>query len=402
LSATQQAIDFVKHLPITPLLKCHALNLQLRAKLSFPLSHCSLSLTWIQNSLDNLVTGKVREWLDQPPCATAHYFSLPAKELGLNLTLPSLLYEQCQATSMAILATSKDPKMKMLSKNTNVPSIENMVFEGKSKKQILSDIKNKQISEEKNKLVSLKMQSILYQSLYSILSIKELEAWGDRISLLVPSIANFARKALVRCLPTLSNLHRWGRSASNTCPHCNLLETEKHVLNNCSIAAAEGRYTWRHNAVLKYLASSLQPLLASGQSLFVDLPGYSSPGDLFYDVRPDIVLRTNDKVVVLELTCCYEQNMDKSKQYKEAKYANLQDKYKLGSEVNISYMSLEVSSLGFINSNGIKQFCKLSGLPPLTKETIYKLGEISLRCSFLIFCLRHKPWPTDITDPFII
>ena len=72
LSETLHAIEDVKHLPISPLLKCHALILQLRAKLSFSLSHSNVSLTWIKNNLDNMINGKVREWLDQPPCATAH------------------------------------------------------------------------------------------------------------------------------------------------------------------------------------------------------------------------------------------------------------------------------------------------------------------------------------------
>ena len=189
----------------------------------------------------------------------------------------------------------------------------------RSKKQIMRDIKNKQKEEEKSKLVSLKMQSILFQSLTSVLTVKELEAWGHRISLLVPSISNFARKALVRCLPTLSNLHRWGRSISNTCPSCHLLETEKHVLNNCSMAANEGRYTWRHNAVLKYLANSLQPLLSAAHTLYVDVPGYCSPSVLFDSVRPDLVLRTNNNVTVIELTCCYEQNIEKSKKLKIGK-----------------------------------------------------------------------------------
>jgi len=42
---TTEALTFVGRLPISPLLKCHALNLQLRAHLSFPLSHYSLSQT---------------------------------------------------------------------------------------------------------------------------------------------------------------------------------------------------------------------------------------------------------------------------------------------------------------------------------------------------------------------
>ena len=111
---TKLAIDVSHKLLITPLLKCHALNLQLRAKLSFLLSNHSISITWIRVNLDTLVTERVRKWLDLPPCSTAHYIPLPTKHLGLDLILPSLLYEQCQTSSRATLAKSKDEKITSL------------------------------------------------------------------------------------------------------------------------------------------------------------------------------------------------------------------------------------------------------------------------------------------------
>ena len=88
-----------------------------------------------------------------------------------------------------------------------------------------------------------------------------------------PSVANFARKAPIRCFPTNSNL-RWGRSPTELRPQCHNQETEKHVLNNCTTLATEGRYTWRHNAVLKYLVSVINSQLVPGSVLYVDLPGF--------------------------------------------------------------------------------------------------------------------------------
>ena len=165
------------------------------------------------------------------------------------------------------------------------------------------------------------------------------------------------------------------------------------------MAANEGRYTWRHNAVLKYLANSLQPLLTAAHTLYVDVPGYCSPSVIFDSVRPDLVLRTNNNVTVIELTCCYEQNIEKSIKYKLGKYGNLENFCRLGENIQIRYMSLEITSLGFINSTGFKDFCKISNLP--LNAVLPKLAEISLRCLYFIFCLRHKPWPIDLTDPYI-
>jgi len=43
--STLEALTFVGSLPISPVQKCHALNLQLRAHLSFPFSHYTISQT---------------------------------------------------------------------------------------------------------------------------------------------------------------------------------------------------------------------------------------------------------------------------------------------------------------------------------------------------------------------
>ena len=55
-------------------------------------------------------------------------------------------------------------------------------------------------------------------------------------------IFSFARKATLQQLPTASNLHRWKKISSPVCNLCNsdMVQTNKHVMNNCSNAKALG------------------------------------------------------------------------------------------------------------------------------------------------------------------
>ena len=164
----------------------------------------------------------------------------------------------------------------------------------------------------------------MFRALRSALSKKELESWSKHISVVTPAIANFARKALLRCLPTNSNLLKWGRSATDSCPQCKNLETENHVLNNCSISAAQGRYSRRQEAVLRHLVSIIQTYLLPNDKRFADLEGYSSPANIFSNVPPDIVVLHDQIAFTLELTCCYERNFIESKTYKIQKYAGIE------------------------------------------------------------------------------
>src|SRR6266496_1996315 len=94
----------------------------------------------------------------------------------------------------------------------------------------------------------------------------------------------------MRVLPTNSNLHRWGKLPSDSCPNCAGAETENHILNNCPTSAEQGRYTWRHNAVLKILVQHIQTHLSEGDEIFVDLPDFKNPEDLFTNILPDITV----------------------------------------------------------------------------------------------------------------
>src|SRR6266568_1384119 len=387
-----ESLALVDSFPISPLQKCHALNLQLRAHLSFTLGHYTVSQTWIKANLDNAVSQKVRKWLDLPPNATAHFLPLPHKWLGLDLILPSMLAEVCQLNTALALRHSRDPKMGQLYKQLGQRAPFRDLIESVSRVKATSSAKAIQLDRHLQHLQGLKIQSILFASLRSALTVSELEAWSKHITLITPSVSNFARKALLRCLPTNSNLHLWGKAPSGTCPNCPNIETENHVLNNCPVSAQQGRYTWRHNAVLKLLVTHIQAHLSPGDELFVDLPGFLCPDTLYTNILPDITVVRQAKAFILELTCCYERNLVSSKQYKIEKHNHPSDSCKR--QLSFSVGTAEISSLGFIPTASLIRFCRDVAIPQFLPADLRRMGEMSLRCSFFIFCARHKTWPT--------
>ena len=97
---------------------------------------------------------------------------------------------------------------------------------------------------------------------------------------------------------------------------------------------------------MKILAQHIQAHLSEGDEIFVDLPDFKNPEDLFTNILPGITVIHHGAAFILELTCCYEGNLEKSKLYKIEKYreASLSCKRNIPCIVNTA----EVSSLGFI------------------------------------------------------
>jgi hypothetical protein len=145
------------------------------------------------------------------------------------------------------------------------------------------------------------------------------------------------------------------------------------------------------------LIAVVQPRLSSTQKLYVDIAGYRNPSELFDSFRPDIAVLSDDTVHVLELTCCHELNIEKSREYKQSKYQNLTLSKDIKLKLSVDF--LEVTSLGFVANNGLLNFCRNLELNNLQTNLSRRLGEASLRCSFYIFCSRHKPWPDALSDP---
>ncbi|KAM3872212.1 putative glutamate receptor [Diretmus argenteus] len=68
---------------------------------------------------------------------------------------------------------------------------------------------------------------------------------------------SFIIRATYDVLPSPKNLHQW-YGEDPTCALCPTPATLKHILSGCKTSLTQGRYTWRHNQVLRVLAAALE------------------------------------------------------------------------------------------------------------------------------------------------
>ena len=211
------------------------------------------------------------------------------------------------------------------------------------------------------------------------------------------NIFTFCRRALILALPTKVNLKTWNILNSNVCLLCEKHpQTQHHILNNCSKAVSEGRYTWRHDSVLHTMAYHLKGLVAKGYELFVDIPEYKTPGNLFNSQRPDIALKHGNNVYVIELTICFETNFEKSRNYKKTRYEHLELNLKDSKNI-LRIFYIEFSSLGFSSPSIIELTRLLRELHIDVKRMIEISSEVCIRTSYYIFNRRDKEWTTPDT-----
>ena len=58
-------------------------------------------------------------------------------------------------------------------------------------------------------------------------------------------------------LPTPQNLKLWV-NGDPLCSLCSGTATLRHILSGCKVSLSQGRYTWRHNQVLRSLATGIE------------------------------------------------------------------------------------------------------------------------------------------------
>ena len=135
--------------------------------------------------------------------------------------------------------------------------------------------------------------------------------------------------------------------------------------------------------------------------MFVDLPGYENPSIVFYDaVRPNLILKWNHHIIVIELTYCFVTSLVHSRNFKNQKYKNI----KIYGKVTVNKTEtffLEMPSLGFI----AKTFKHLEKF--LLKSNIncnrlkQKMSETTVKGSYYIYTRRNKEWNNSQLVKFI-
>ena len=247
-----------------------------------------------------------------------------------------------------------------------------------------------------------------------------------------PELISFCIGATYDTLASPNNLVRWGLSSDKSCFLCSAPScTVAHVLSGCLTSLKQGRYTYRHDAVLKEIASQLEQFISSVKSSnnqkklvnkikFVR-PGYVSysskakkydgllhlandwvilvdtnknlvfPGHIVLtNLRPDIVIFSNStkKVILVELTCPCEENLLSQHEFKLNKYSKLALSCEEAGWI-CEVFAVEVGARGY-SANSLPRALKRLGMDPKSvKSIIRKIETIATRTSFWIWSARE-------------
>ena len=213
--------------------------------------------------------------------------------------------------------------------------------------------------------------------------------------------------ALSDTLNTNTNLVRWGKLISDKCKKCSNRETLHHVLNACSVALEEGRYTWRHDNILLYIVETIQEgvkQINETIQIQTDLNPGPCPKNGISTIPPqctttplipDICVFWEDrrKLTIIELSVPFESNVDKAHAYKESKYTHMiTDIESNGYEVK--FCAIEIGSRGHItpqNKTRLKSILTEFGKPTPFKVFRNTLSKLAIISSFTVYYAKNNP-----------
>ena len=98
----------------------------------------------------------------------------------------------------------------------------------------------------------------------------------------------------------------------------------------------------------------------------------------------------NDKLIVIELACCFDTNFVKSRKHKINRYENIKKDCKK-SKWTVDKIFAEVSSLGFITKdlNRFKKLCKTINSVNIHR-LVNKLSEVTITASYYLYTQRNS------------
>ena len=252
-----------------------------------------------------------------------------------------------------------------------------------------------------------------------------------------PNLLSFCLASTYDVLPSPSNLKRWRICAEASCFLCGKeVCTTSHVLGACQISLSQGRFTFRHDSVLKCLVDALNTFikelpklpvkrvnkvsfvkagscktrtkskptgilhLSNDWKMVADLSdSYMFPCHIAVSaLRPDIVIysNTSKRVIIVELTCPCEENMESWHSTKLLKYSGLASVISSNGWY-CDLFTIEVGARGYCSRSVTTCLKRLGFCNNLAFASAKKFGEISMRASFCIWVARNsKVWSPDI------
>ena len=259
--------------------------------------------------------------------------------------------------------------------------------------------------------------------------------WNTQVLRLSGKELSFALNSQSFTLPSPSNLRRWGFNTVAKCMLCGkFAASASHILAGCIVGLEQGRYTFRHDNVLRCMLSDLRGLvstfnrrklaksnipvisksfiaagtkktrlmsspptnrsllgLANDWVLQIDLDGsFTWPVvNCPQVVKPDIMLVSNLQKIVIwgELTSPMERRMTESAVKKKERYLQLKVELSL-KNWTVHDFTFEVGARGFCSST-LGFFLSKLGFPSHQRRFMtQRMCTIALRSSFYIWNAR--------------
>ena len=386
-----------------PFSKIRVVQTYVYSKLRWRFSIYPLTVTWIQQNLDSVVSRYLRKWLHIPISGNVSHLQFPKSKLGVDFCSMADIYQQCQMSVRRVLRGSTNADIQHLyavtsSKNVNINEIiENAAIETSDRYALKTttdkELAHRNFVETWSSFIPPKEQNTLIIRLMETCHKKIIKLWQKIVTEMPTSITCFVRRALILSLGNNSNLKRWNIRESQNCDLCNRSQTQLHVFSFCPTALKQHRYTWRHNSILVTIIHHLKVLTGPDIQLYADCPdsGLNCTSTLFRSLRPDVVLIYRSEVYVIELTVPYETNCLIAKRRKEERYRNLKEELMINCD-SFDVITLEVTTLGFVSKNVAKFRRLLKYLKANDNRIIAKCMEVALRATFFIYCRRNKQW----------
>jgi hypothetical protein len=462
---TRQGIAKIDKSGLPGKLKLWCLQFGLLPRLMWPLTVYEVPLSKVER-MEKMINSFVRKWLGVPRCLSS--VALYGKGI-VELPISNLTEEfKCAKVRLEMTLTqSKDPVVRRVAPTVNAGrkwKPKQAVQQAKSAlrhRDIMGHVQHgrgglgrdvgkpswgKASAGEKRKMVVEEMhrQEEIVRCTKAVSQAKQGQwvnwegvekkkiKWRDLWSMEASRI-RFMIGATYDLLPSPENLNQW-YGEDETCTLCSFVCSLRHILSGCKVSLSQGRYTWRHNQVLKCLAEAVDDKRGEANSSAASKEGrqinfvhqgekarpfrgrhrvgqlsnggaWELKADLIQQVvvpphivstrlRPDMLLWSDlEKIVYfIELTVPWEDRVEVANELKKAKYAEMaEEAAQRGWSSRLR--PIEIGARGFVARSAISLLTELGICGRSLRQAVSNMSVAAERASEWLWVRRkHTSW----------
>ena len=326
-------------------------------------------------------------WLEIPVSGTLDIVTLSYNKYGLNIHKLSTKFTPCQVTFRLCLQNSTNADIGRLYNETS----KDINVQYDTYKNTLEVIKNTRLETKDRIENELTTQKLVIKSIRNHADDHFNIYWRKTINRLPKYIYNFVIRYLNNTLANATNTFKWKFRTNLYCNFCHARQTLGHDVGSCSVFLQEKRYTWRHNSVMLNNANSIPR--NQNITLYVDLDMFALPSIISGDEqRPDMIIKRNNDLWILELSVGFETNLEKNRNAKNLRYNTLIQRLKTTYR-KVKFINLSLGAIGVYSKSQGTFSNLLSDLEVDKTHSSYVLSKISYVCirkTYYLFCLTNK------------